>query len=57
MQLNTRLTIDSLDELLQRADLHLYAGLSERVVILYPVQQLRGAPETVRLDRVQRLLG
>lgn len=57
MQLNTRLTIDSLDELLQRADLHLYAGLSERVVVLYSVQQLRGAPETVRLDRVQRLLG
>ena len=51
------LTINPFDEFLQCIDLHLDAWLSEGVIILNPVQEFGGAPETVCLDGIQSFLG
>lgn len=49
------LTVDPGDDVLERVDLELDPRLSERVVILDRVEQLREAPERVRLDGAQRV--
>ena len=48
----SRLTIDSLDKLLQLIHLFLYTQLSKNVVILYAVEKFADAPKRIGFDNV-----
>jgi len=51
------LTVNTFSKFLESVDFDLDAWLSKRVVVLDSVEQFGGAPERVRLDHVERLLG